>query len=166
MKNPSVQQAVLSERQYQEVSVCLTELAAKLRISAVILVDSSGHVLARKVREAFAGSSTLSTLAASTYAASAEMARILGEPGNFKMVLHEGSTRNVFVSSVNSDTFLVIVFETGVAVGMVRLFTKKTLEALLPVISRSEGSTRMDHLIDRDFKSLLDERLDSTFKEF
>ncbi len=154
-----------SEQQYREVSLCLSELAGKLRVSAVILVDSAGHVLARKVSDAFAGSAGLSTLAASTYAAAAEMARILGEPGNFKMVLHEGSARNVFISSVTPSIFLIVVFETGVAAGMVRLFTRKAIEALLPVVSRTDGSTRMDSFIDREFKSLLDQKLDDTFKE-
>ena len=153
---------MLSKRQFNAVSEQLDELATKLQVSALYLVNSSGQIIARKVRDRRINSATLATLAASTYSAGTEMARILGERLNFKMVLHEGIDRNIFISSITDDYFLIVVFKKGVATGMVRIFTKKTTETLRPLILPSDDSDqRMDHIIDRQFQILLDSKLDT-----
>ena len=153
---------IFSEPQFNEVSARLAELAAKLQVSALLLVNSSGQIIARKVRDIERDSGTLATLAASTYSAGVEMARILGESANFKMVLHEGREKSIFISSVTPDFFLIVVFGRGVATGMVRLFTKKTIEALIPVVTGGpETDMRVETLIDREFQMLLNEKLDT-----
>lgn len=61
---------------------------------------------------------------------------------------------------------IIVVFETGVALGMVRLFTKKTIEQLLPILSgQGEGRIRMEKLFDGQFRNLLGEELDRSFPE-
>jgi len=158
----------LSKAQFEEVSDRLSNLAEKLGVTAVLLVNSSGQTIAQKVRSSWDIDSTiLSTLTASSYAAAKEMARILSEESNFKMVLHEGEHRNVYISSVNRDFFLIVVFKSGVALGMVRLFAKKTITQLVSVLpKRGEGSVSMDQIFDRRFQSLLGEELDRSFKNF
>jgi len=153
---------VLSKRQFNEVSAQLAKLAAKLHVSALFMVNSSGQIIARKVRDRRITSATLATLAASTYSAGTEMARILGERNNFKMVLHEGVDKNVFVSSITKDYFLIVVFKKGVATGMVRIFTRKTIEELKPLVSPTdESEVRMEKIIDRQFQILLNDKLDA-----
>ncbi len=162
-----VAQTILSKEQFEEVSDCLSNLAEKLRVTATFLVNSGGRIIAKKVLSPWKVDSTLlSTLAAGSYAAAKEMARILGENSNFKMVLHEGESHNVFVASVNKDFFLIVIFESGVALGMVRLFTKKTIMQLLPILSKkNKGSVDMNQIFNRRFQSLLGEELDRSFKE-
>jgi hypothetical protein len=54
------------------------------------------------------------------------------------------------------------VFKKGVATGMVRIFTKKTIEFLRPVILPSDDSDqRMENIIDRQFQILLDSKLET-----
>jgi predicted regulator of Ras-like GTPase activity (Roadblock/LC7/MglB family) len=158
---------ILSKQQFEEISDCLSKLAEKLQVTAVFLVDSAGRGIAQKVLKSWEGDSTLlSTLTASSYSATKEMARILGEQSNFKMVLHEGKHHNVYVSAVDGDHFLIVVFESRVALGMVRLFTKRTIAQLLPVLSeKGEGDFKMDQVFNQRFQSLLDEELDRSFKE-
>jgi hypothetical protein len=82
------------------------------------------------------------------------------------MVLHEGENQNVYVSSVTSEYFLIVIFEKDVALGMVRLFTKRTIDQLLPVLKQNDKSnTRMDQIFSKQFQSLLDEELDQSLKE-
>lgn len=158
---------VLSEKQYAEITECLSSLAQKLRITSVILVDSTGRVVSEKASQTGKIDTTLlSTLAANAYAAAREMARILGEKDNFKMVLHEGEKYNTFIAHAGGDFFLVIIFEPGVAMGMVRLFTKKTIARLAPIFAvQSDDSAEMNRVFDDRFESLLDEELDRTLKE-
>ena len=158
---------MLSKPQFEQVSGTLSALAAKLRVAAVLLVNSSGRVIAQNARSDWKGDITLlSTLAASSYAAANEMARILGEDDNFKMVLHEGRDHNIYVSSVTDHFFLIVVFEKGVALGMVRLFTKKTIEILGPVLRRQDKRQNLSELLGGSFESLLSDELDRSLTEF
>jgi predicted regulator of Ras-like GTPase activity (Roadblock/LC7/MglB family) len=157
----------LSKEQFDSVFVLLSDLAVKLRISAAFLSDGTGRVLAMKKAAGFSGDAVvLSTLAAAGYSATTEMARQLGEEEPFRMVLHEGRRQNVFVCSVCQDYVLMVVFEPQVALGMIRLFTKRAIEAMRPVLMRKPAEPfRLDHVFSGDFGTLLDEELDRSFKE-
>ena len=159
--------AMLSMAQFEEIFECLSRLAEKLRVLAVLLVNSSGEQVAKKISGSWkVDSILLSTLIAGSYSAAKEMSRILGEESNFQMVLHEGEKQNVFVASINKDFFLIVVFETGVALGMVRLFTKKTIEQLYPILTRQgQGRIGMEKLFDGQFQNRLSEELDRSFPE-
>ncbi|MCK5145117.1 roadblock/LC7 domain-containing protein [bacterium] len=160
-------ETMLSKPQFEQVSTTLSSLADKLRVGAVMLANSSGRVIAKNVRKDFKGDITLlSTLAASSYAAANEMARILDEDDNFKMVLHEGRKHNIYVSSVSDHFFLIIVFEKGVALGMVRLFTRKTIELLTPILQRRDTRQNLSELLGGSFESLLNDELDRSLTEF
>lgn len=158
---------VLSKEQFDHVFSCLSDLSAKLRISAVFLTDGPGRVVAMKKSAGFTGDITvLSTLAAASYSATNEMAHVLGESEPFRMVLHEGKTRNMFVCSVCGDYFLVVVFDSGTALGMIRLFTKRTAEQIEPMLLRSASeSFDMSQVFGGRFESLLGEELDRSFTE-
>lgn len=166
-KNPASSDRVLSAKEYNHVSECLGQLAQKLRISGLFLVTSSGEIVTKKVMESWKSDATLfSTLSASTFAASREMARILGESKNFKMVLHEGEHRNVFVSTVTQHYFLIVVFEKNVALGMVRILTKRTIEQLRPFLNTNHTDANLENLFDSQFQNRLGEELDRSFREW
>lgn len=160
-------QRILTEKQHLAISECLAELGEKLRITAVVLVDCAGRVLSHKVQqEARFDLTLLSALTANTYLAAKELARILGEEDNFKMVLHEGTRYHTYVANVERDFFLVVVFEPGVALGMVRLFMKKTIGQLSPVLTKiEEEDGAIGQIIDERFERLLEQELDRTLKE-
>jgi predicted regulator of Ras-like GTPase activity (Roadblock/LC7/MglB family) len=157
----------LSSSQFKNVSECLAYLAEKLRLSALILVNGSGQVCAKKCSAKWQANTTLlATLTANSFAATVEIARLLGEKTHFKMVLHEGENQNVYVSSVTSEYFLIVIFEKDVALGMVRLFTKRTIDQLMPVLEQSDKSNvRMDQIFSKQFQSLLDDELDQTLRD-
>jgi predicted regulator of Ras-like GTPase activity (Roadblock/LC7/MglB family) len=160
--------SALSKTQFERILGCLANLAAKLRLMAVLLVDGSGRILAQKMGEGWKDTRLegLAALSAGSFSASNEMARLLGEAGRFKMVLHEGQKRNIFVCSVNSQFFLVVVFESGTAIGMIRLFTKKTVELILPILSESvDSNENLGRVFDRNFEALLGEELDRSLTD-
>ena len=159
--------SVLSSVQYERVSECLSGLAEKLSIVSVLLVDSGGRIISHRTQSAKSFDQTiLGTLCASSFAAAKEMASRVEDRSNFKMILFEGDQLNLFISSVNLNTLLVIVFETGVAVGMVRLFVRKTIEALKPILgSEGEDTEHLRKIFNGQFNKQLDAELDRLFIE-
>lgn len=165
--NKTFTEKQLSKSQYESISESLTYLAKKLQVKALILVNSSGQVCAKKVSDNWnVDTLMLTTLTASSFAATVEIARLISEKRHFKMVLHEGENLNVYVSSVTPYYFLIVIFEKGVALGMVRLFIKRTIEQLLPALKRSDQSNmQMDQIFNKNFQSLLGDELDQAFKD-
>jgi len=153
----------LNQSQYEQVMSCLTDLAQKLKLNAVILVNSAGRILAERISKSTQMETTvLATLASGTFAASNEMIRQLGENNNVRMMLHEGEKQNVFISSITDEIFLVIVFKTEVALGMVRLYAKRTLGQLQTILNQSDLN-QFEEIFDKHFEELLSEKLDQTF---
>jgi predicted regulator of Ras-like GTPase activity (Roadblock/LC7/MglB family) len=107
----------------------------------------------------------LSALAASDFAATAEMAKLVGEEAKFKLLFHEGEKRNVYLSNVGDYFFLVVVFDVNVTLGLIRIYTKKAIQNLLQVLEEEGGDAESEKdMIDSDFSSLLGDALDETFK--
>jgi predicted regulator of Ras-like GTPase activity (Roadblock/LC7/MglB family) len=151
--------------QYAAISECLSGLADKLNVLAVLLVDGMGRVLAEKMIHASTvpNPNTLGALATGTYSASREMARIIGET-DFQMVLLEGKETSCFIMAVTAEHFLTVVFSTKTALGMVRLFTKRSAEQIRQILSKRE--TRQEpSMFNSRFQSLLEERLDHVFSD-
>ena len=107
----------------------------------------------------------LSALAASDFAATAEMAKLVGEDAKFKLLFHEGEKRNVYLSNVGDYFFLVVVFDVNVTLGLIRIYTKKAIQGLMQILEE-EGDDNVEQkdIIDSDFSSLLGDALDETFK--
>ena len=61
---------------------------------------------------------------------------------------------------------MLVVFESGVALGMVRLFIKRTIARLRAVLSHHEKDGRNDQIFDRHFQTLLGEELERSLKAF
>lgn len=155
----------LSKSQFESALTHLVELFEKLRLTAVLLVDNSGRIMAQKSNESPGDQNALATLAAGSYAAMRELAKRIGEKDNFKMVLHEGETHNIFISAAGNDHFLIVISAKGIALGMVRLFIRRTTEKLEPVLKQNPVESNIDQLLDDHFQSLLSDELDRSLKE-
>jgi predicted regulator of Ras-like GTPase activity (Roadblock/LC7/MglB family) len=125
----------------------------------------SGQLISQRGNTENMNTTVLSALAASDFAATAEMAKLVGEEAKFKLLFHEGEKRNVYLSNVGDYFFLVVVFDVNVTLGLIRIYTKKAIQNLLQVLEEEGGETESEKdMIDSDFSSLLGDALDETFK--
>jgi flagellar biogenesis protein FliO len=92
------------------------------------------------------------------------MAKLVGEDAKFKLLFHEGEKRNVYLSNVGDNFFLVVVFDVSVTLGLVRIYTKKAIQNLLKIFRESEQGEDASKIIDKDFTSMLGDILDESFK--
>ena len=92
------------------------------------------------------------------------MAKLVGEDAKFKLLFHEGEKRNVYLSNVGDNFFLVVVFDVSVTLGLVRIYTKKAIQNLLGVFEDSDSGEDVGKVMDQDFSSMLGDMLDESFK--
>ncbi len=157
-------QIILNAKQFDEITKILTELAAKTKASTILLADISGQLITQRGNTEEINTAILSALAASDFAATSEMAKLVGEEAKFKLLFHEGEKRNVYLSNIGDNFFLVVVFDVSVTLGLVRIYTKKAIQNLINVFESSESDEEASKVIDQDFSSMLGDMLDESFK--
>jgi len=157
-------QIILAADQFDRITKILSELAAKTKASTILLADISGQLITQRGNTEDINTAILSALAASDFAATAEMAKLVGEDAKFKLLFHEGEKRNVYLSNVGENFFLVVVFDVSVTLGLVRIYTKKAIQNLLEVLDTGDAEDESSKLIDDDFSSMLGDMLDESFK--
>lgn len=155
------------EAQYEGIKKYLGELYAKTRAKVVLFADTSGQIIGERGDTADMNTTVLAALAAGDFAATAEIAKLVGEGDRFKLHLHEGETKNVYLTNVGDQFFMIIIFDANVALGMVRVYTKKAVESIMMVVEEaaaSEGRAETE-MIDEDFGLLLAQELDGAFRD-
>lgn len=157
-------QVILTAQQFDEITKVLSELAAKTKAFTILLADISGQLITQRGNTEDINTAILSALAASDFAATSEMAKLVGEDAKFKLLFHEGDKRNVYLSNVGDNFFLVVVFDVSVTLGLVRIYTKKAIQNLLKIFEDSEKGDDASKIIDKDFSSMLGDMLDESFK--
>lgn len=158
-------QVILNGKQYETITKVLSELASKTKASSILFADMSGQLISQRGSTEEMNTTVLSALAASDFAATSEMAKLVGEEAKFKLLFHEGEKRNVYLSNVGDDFFLVVVFDVSVTLGLIRIYTKKAIEDLNTALEDTSGDNIDDsNVIDSDFSTLLGNALDDSFK--
>lgn len=153
--------------QYEGIKKYLGELYSKTRAKVVLFADMAGQIIGERGDTAGMNTTVLSALAAGDFAATAEIAKLVGEGDRFKLHLHEGERKNVYLTNVGEQFFMIIIFEANVALGMVRVYTKKAVESLMNIVeeaANNEGMSDAD-MIDEDFGNLLAAELDGAFRD-
>jgi predicted regulator of Ras-like GTPase activity (Roadblock/LC7/MglB family) len=157
-------QIILNGNQYDAITKTLSELAIKTKASAILFADMSGQLISQRGNTEDMNTTVLSALAASDFAATTEMAKLVGEDAKFKLLFHEGEKRNVYLSNVGESFFLVVVFDVSVTLGLIRIYTKKAIQGLTQTLEESKDDDIGKDMIDSDFSTLLGDALDETFK--
>lgn len=158
---------VFDATQYEGVKKYLGELYSKTRAKSVLFADMAGQIIGERGDTAEMNTTVLSALAAGDFAATAEIAKLVGEGDRFKLHFHEGENRNVYLTNVGDQFFLIIIFDANVALGMVRVYTKKAVESLLAIVAAAATSedSSMEDIMDEDFGNLLAQELDGAFRD-
>ncbi len=153
----------LSEVAFEQITEALNALVAKTRARTVIFCDMNGHLVAQRGEIVGYDVNALCAVAAGEFSATAELAKMVGQGDGFHYLYHEGDEANVYISRVNPDFFLIVIFDKSVALGMVRVFTKKAIESLATALEETAREPSSEEaFLDLEFGSLLGRELDKS----
>jgi predicted regulator of Ras-like GTPase activity (Roadblock/LC7/MglB family) len=156
------QPVILPESYIERIEQVLDELRARTRASYVFLADISGQLIQARGITRSLNITALAALTASNMAATAEMARQIGEEQPFRLMFHEGSKRNIYLSQVGESFLLAVVFDVEVQIGLVRLFSKRAVEELLTLTTDYEKIVQQTPaMMEAGFDTALDDALDA-----
>lgn len=159
------QQLILSEEMYNKIERILNDMAANTRCEVAIFCEANGYPILHTGNMRGLDLQAVSSLAANNFSATSQLASMLGESRAFKYLFHEGENMNMYLSNVGFDFILIVIFSKDVALGIVRVFTKKAIEELGELVR--EGSQEVEEtkeILDSEFKSLLTDEINRSLK--
>ncbi len=149
-----------------KIEAILKELVKLSAASCALLVDKDGHLVVRTGSVRSFDVDTISALVAGSFAATREMARLLGE-SEFSVMFHQGQRDNIQLNLVGDRTILTVIFDDQTTLGMVRLYASEAgrkLVELFETMRSEEGEEGRNLPLTKEFEDGANARLDSLFK--
>ena len=140
------------------------ELDAFLELSGarcVLLISRAGHLVTRRGEALNSDVDSISALIAGSFAATREMARLLGED-EFTIMFHQGARDSIQLQLAGDRTLLAVLFDERTNLGLVRFYAQETtprLAAILDEVARQEPRAQLS----ADFSTKAAEALDELF---
>ena len=160
---------VFYEDLVRDVNRVLREFLKLSGAKCAFLIDLEGHMVTRQGSTTSIDMDAISALVAGSFAATKEMARILGEE-EFSVLFHQGKKDNIQLSLVGDRTLLTVIFDDSTTVGMVRLYASQTGKRLGELFRKheqeraaSEAAGRPATDLDDGFVGSAKDKLDDLF---
>ena len=115
---------VIYEEDLSRINACLSSLQRKARSAAVLLIETSGQLIASAGGTDALDTTPLASLAAGSIAAAGALAQLLGEK-EFSFVFYDGERKRLHLSLIGGRAILLVLLDQNSAVALVRLQVKK-----------------------------------------
>jgi len=106
----------------------------------VVLADLSGNLIMEcgslEMEDVF----SLAAVSAANFAATAEIARLIGEQ-DFSLLYHKGGKRNVHFSRLANDYLIITLFNDNVSLGLIRLKLGSAINEMTEIFGDIEGKS-------------------------
>jgi predicted regulator of Ras-like GTPase activity (Roadblock/LC7/MglB family) len=150
----------------RDVNRLLREFLKMSNAKCALLIDREGHMVTRQGFTRDLDMDTISALVAGSFAATREMARVLGED-EFSVLFHQGKTDNIQLSLVGDRTLMTVIFDEATTVGMVRLYAAETVKRMAELFEKHqreiESGERKKETLDTGFAGSAKDKLDDLF---
>jgi predicted regulator of Ras-like GTPase activity (Roadblock/LC7/MglB family) len=103
----------------------------------VVVVDLSGNLIMQCGSLEMEDIFSLAAVSAAHFAATAEIARLIGEK-DFALMYHKGGKRNVHFSRMAKDYLIITLFNDNVSLGLIRLKLGSAINAMRAIIGGPE----------------------------
>lgn len=120
---------VFYQEDIEQIDGILNEFLKLSDSKSNILIDKEGHMVTKVGVTGDIDLQSVSALVAGSYAATREMARLLGED-EFSVLFHQGKKDSVQLTLVGDRTIMATVFDERTTIGMVRLYATEASEKL------------------------------------
>jgi predicted regulator of Ras-like GTPase activity (Roadblock/LC7/MglB family) len=144
----------------------LSELVTDTGAMCAMLVDRTGRLLSSAGDSEFLDNVAFASLASADFAASDQLAALLGEQ-EFTSLYHHGAERSMFLAEIGGAAILAALFDTRTTLGMVRIATKSLLPRFAECFARlaeSGPSGEVVHM-ESDWANEAESEIDRLFSE-
>lgn len=144
------------------------ELDSFLELSGAkcaFLIDREGHLVTRRGEVLTESTDSLSALVAGSFAATKEMARLLGE-GEFASLFHQGAHHSIQIGLVGARTLMATLWDDRTNLGLVRFYAAETgrrLQGIFEEMASRPAGEGSDDELSGDYGAEATAALDDLF---
>jgi len=155
---------VFYEADIERVDQILTEFLRQSKARCAMLIDREGYMITRQGSTRSFDNDTISALVAGSFAATKEMARLLGED-EFSVLYHQGKKENIQMTLVGDRILLTVIFDEQTTLGMVRLYAKEGAKRLVHQLyqERDKNAPTPECNLGTEFQDSAKDKLESLF---
>jgi len=104
-------------------------------------VDMSGNLIMQQGSMHMEDIFSLAALSAANFAATAEIAKLIGEE-DFSLLFHKGDKRNIHFSRLGREHIIITLFNESVSLGLIRLKLNRAIEQMASIFKGLEGKNK------------------------
>lgn len=153
---------VFYKEDIEAIGKSLSVFLKNANAQCALLVDKDGHLVTKEGEAKSFDVDTISALVAGSFAATKQMAKLLGEE-EFSLMFHQGKKDNIQLSLVGDRTILAVIFDDRTTLGMVRLYSSQVATKLGQVFKDIGDRKREGEQISQDFGKAARGKLDDIF---
>ena len=149
----------------QDVERLQGELDAFLEMSnakCCLLIDKEGHLVTRRGEPLNTSEDSISALIAGSFAATKEMARLMGE-SEFSILFHQGARDSIQLQLIGDRTLMAVLFDERTNLGLVRFYAQETSRQLAEIFDDISKRPPQDSTLGQDFSTDASAALDNLF---
>ncbi len=146
------------------MNAVLLAFVKKANAQSVLLIDKEGHMVARQGYRTNHDSGALAALVAGSFAATREVARLLGEK-EFRVLFHQGAGQSIHITLLGERTLQVAVFAVSVKPGMIQVLCNELAVQLEQVLAETAARSpqEAEQTLGSGFSEAMKDQLDSLF---
>jgi predicted regulator of Ras-like GTPase activity (Roadblock/LC7/MglB family) len=138
---------ILFPEDIERLNTVLTPLVTKSKLLLAVLINRDGRVLTHQGNLGQVDIVSLAALVAGNTASTLAIANLVGE-AEFSAMYHQGKDKNIYIDSIDDNTFLSVVFDDQTNIDRVKVFIRQferqLKEALHLVYAKDEDQIDLD----------------------
>ena len=119
----------LNETYYNMLKEDLDDFLENSEANAVMLCDRGGNIIVSSGETVNESIDIISALVAGAFAATQQLAQVLGED-EFTAIFHQGKKTSIFISSVGDEVLILSLFDNTTTAGLVKMYALNTINKI------------------------------------
>jgi len=120
----------LIEEDIDRFGVVLRALLDHTEAASALIIDKGGFLITHQGESEDFDLTTIAALASGAYLANQTIANLVHEP-NFNNVYQQGEKMSIYTTRCGEECLLVVIFEAGHSVGVVKYFSEPAVEKIM-----------------------------------
>jgi len=164
-KPPGTRMTTLAEDTAEKITAALETLRVGVHARSILLVSISGQMLTGVGDHDGIDVNILSSLIGASFATSSELNRYLGQSEASTLHYHANAEFEIYSANINQEHLVVLLLDRQASaspIGLVWLYTRRTLDALRTLLQDSQEVVSGD-VLDEAFDDLLLSSMDDLY---
>jgi len=129
---------IVSMEVLEDIRDYLSREAVTEGISSILVIDNAGTLIVNMGSRVELDAVALAAVAAANFAATEQIARLIGER-DFVLLFYKGHSESFHFSRVGKDYIIVTIFDNSLSLGLLRLKIAEVVQALESKLPRREA---------------------------